>query len=79
MTKKAKQAAPIAYPDSPQRDHVSEGCACPTCGRPWEGRAVKVCHRCGQTIRGEEKHKLVPRGPAIFSFEHKVCPTAEAL
>ncbi|TXH49010.1 MAG: hypothetical protein E6Q97_23465 [Desulfurellales bacterium] len=77
---RARIAAPIRYPDARQSalDTSSHNArACPTCGRDWEGIAVKVCWRCGETIRRADRHRVVPCGPGVFRYEHATCGRAK--
>ena len=56
-----------------QADFATAGKSCPTCGRPWDRLALRVCRRCGQVIGSYHKYHMVPAGPGLFALEHWNC------
>lgn len=76
-----KAAPPLPYSKARQRDLVAQhgGPHCPTCGRPWDRIAIKVCRLCGDVIGRGHRFKMVPAGPGLFALEHKNCiePTSK--
>lgn len=68
-----KQPPPIAYTGSRQSGLSLSAESCPTCGRAWEGLAVKICRACGETIAKGHKYRVVPIGPGVFAYQHRDC------
>lgn len=68
-----KQAPPIAYSSPKQAGLSLSPDTCPTCGRGWEGLAVKICRACGETITKGHKYRIVPVGPGVFGYQHRNC------
>lgn len=74
MSRRGRRVPPIPYLLEPQGYLAKSGTrCCPTCGRTWEGVAVKVCWLCGETVKRSERHRMVPCGPGVFRFEHLSC------
>lgn len=73
MSRRRKQPPPIAYPGQRQRDLTAEAPHCPTCGRGWEGMAVRVCRNCGESITRGQRYRVVPIGPGVFCYIHRNC------
>lgn len=70
--RQSKQPPPLDYPNKSQPDlPMPRGPACPTCGAPWKGAAVRVCRLCGQVIRRGERYRVVPAGPGLFGYQHR--------
>lgn len=80
MTRKPKlQSPPAPYSKARQGDLAVTGLLCPTCGRPWNRIAIKVCRLCGEVLQPNHRYRMVPAGPGLFALEHRDCtdPTSK--
>jgi hypothetical protein len=75
--RRARKVPAIPYRLEVQSDLAKSGArCCPTCGRDWDGVAVKICWLCGETVKRGERHRVVACGPGVFRFEHVRCDRA---